>query len=230
MKDYLHTSLKWVSHNRYIVLSLVLSAGLVGCAYFEPKAVVQSIDSRPLTEAQIKAALEAKQAEILADQRARQLKLDNTLASERAAYEAKVKNLVVEQTIAIQSDQAFLDKVNGEVNTAITEITKKKEFFLDTYNMIHDGLTLVNPQAGAVFGGVAGLLGIGALADKRRANKIIANQDKIIKDLNNNGIDDDLELIIEEAKKLLGNNSVINSPTATVGIANLVTKLTELKK
>jgi len=157
MMDVLHKVLKFVDHNRWLVVCLVIAAvavgGLIGC--------------QSMTASLVEPGRKVTRAE---------------LAQEVATIRSTVEQKRIAAVAAVEVVNAEVAGVNEQITNAAADLDLQDAMKCEVLDVIADVATTVT--AGLVPGaaqyiptavGIIGLLlGFGAMADNRRKDKIIA--------------------------------------------------------
>lgn len=155
----LTTLSKVVSHNRYLVVAMVLVAGLFSYTGCQGPTTTTTLSEKPQTSEQLSTSYNAK------------------ITGLKAEYASNIEEM---KRLVARNDEIETTTVelNEEMETAFADLRSKSEKQLGLINTIAaTASTFLGPAASGIVGTILpvalGALGIGAVVDNRRKDGII---------------------------------------------------------
>lgn len=170
--DYIHKALKYISYERYKVLAVLLSVGLifiVGCQ----QTAIDPVSGKAVTKDELITSVENKLVENKTKAKQTSEIAKKKIADLTAKFNSDILAITSETDITVEELNNSNTAILAKAEDAIKQIEEKENRIQVGLKFLTDNFSSI-PYVGMALGGAGLLLAGGANADKKRANDRLA--------------------------------------------------------
>jgi hypothetical protein len=177
-RDWIQSTLTWLGHNRYLTVGVAVAV-FIACQSWVPGCA--STGTSPVTGEQLSAEAllverEAELSRVRLEFQQKQAKTQASLARLKAEYEGAIAGVNAATGTSAQETEAALKALDSKYILAAEEIERKDSVVNSLYSLISQtGLANEVPGGALALGLIGTVFGLGAGADNRRKNAVIAS-------------------------------------------------------